>query len=84
MFEFAERCSAASVQLWNGKVVRISDAKDCPTVIAGIQQWLYYTAMEEAAEEIAEGNTEFQPRKFKLWAEVLPGGGARIHAKPIA
>lgn len=82
MANFQERCSAASVQLWNGKVVRIKDAKDCPVVMAGISQWLYYTAMEEAAEEVAEGNTEFQARSFKLWAERTADGGARIHAKP--
>ncbi len=78
-----ERCFQAAVNLFNGKavVIRASVVRSVglSALVQTIKDWLHYECMAERYELPGE-----PVPVFRLWAEMLPGGSARVHAKRVA
>jgi hypothetical protein len=85
-WDFDTKCIKAAHNLIRGAsvVVRPHIVREhgISTLIQSIKLWVTQDCAEEAWEYNSVGGEAIE-KEFRLWAEILPDGGARIRAKRV-
>lgn len=80
-----DRCSHAASAIFTGGTVRVPQSivteHGVLELLHSIKEWLEDECSMEALDHGREPG--YQPREYKVWAEVVPGNGIRVHGKRV-